>query len=415
MGKIRIKVQELAKKSPRFKKVVKVGVNIKKNILYKIYQKKYEVEENVVLFESFMGRKYSDNPKAIYLEMLKDEKYKNFKFVWAFKKPEKKKDILDLKNAILIKTNTKQYLKYCSKAKYIITNSILPEFMTFKKSQIYVQCWHGTPLKRLGYDIVIEGGNALNTLKDMEKRYKIDAKRQNYLVSPSKFTTEKLSSAFNLKENNPNVEIIEEGYPRNDFLSNYTEADSVKIKKILGIENETRKIVLYAPTWRDNQHTSGVGYTYEIGASFDKLQEKLGEDFIILFRPHYLVANKFDFEKYKGFVIDVTEHEDINELYVIADMLVTDYSSVFFDYAKLQRPIVFFMYDLEDYKDNIRGFYLDIKELPGNIFETEEGLIEELYIVKEKFELDQRYLNFCQKYTYLDKGVSCKKLLEKVF
>lgn len=248
----------------------------------------------------------------------------------------------------------------------------------------------------------------------MEIRYKIDAKRQSYLVSPSKFTTEKLSSAFNLNGNNPNVKIIEEGYPRNDFLSNYTEEEAVKIKKSLGLENETRKILLYAPTWRDNQHSVGVGYTYEIGASFDKLQESLGKDFVMLFRPHYLVANKFDFAKYKDFVVDVTEYEDINELYVISDMLMTDYSSVFFDYSKLQRPITFFMYDLEDYKDNIRGFYIDINELPGNIYEKEKGVIEELLRMKDEFELDQKYHDFNDKYTYLERGIASKKLLEEV-
>lgn len=91
-----------------------------------------------------------------------------------------------------------------------------------------------------------------------------------------------------------------------------------------------KKIILYAPTWRDDQHQAGVGYTYKTEVKFDLLKEKLQEDYIILFRAHYLVANSFDFEKYQGFIYNVSEVDNINELYVVADLLITDYSSVFF-------------------------------------------------------------------------------------
>ena len=92
---------------------------------------------------------------------------------------------------------------------------------------------------------------------------------------------------------------------------------------------------------------AGIGYTYKTEVDFDKLKANLGDEYIILFRAHYLVANSFDFDKYKGFVYDVSKVNDINHLYVISDLLVTDYSSVFFDYANLKRPEIFYMYDLE--------------------------------------------------------------------
>lgn len=149
MGKIRNKILELSKKNPQFKRVVKFGVGVKKNVRYKLYQKKFKVDEKMVIFESFMGRKYSDNPKAVYLEMIKDDKYKDFTFIWSFKNPNEKSGIEGLEKATIVKTNSKKYFEYLAKAKYIITNSIVPEFIRFKKDQVYVQCWHGTPLKRL--------------------------------------------------------------------------------------------------------------------------------------------------------------------------------------------------------------------------------------------------------------------------
>ena len=134
-------------------------------------------------------------------------------------------------------------------------------------------------------------------------------------------------------------------------------------------------MVLYAPTFRDTEHSGSVGYTFRAELDFDLLRERLGDDTVVLFRPHYLVANSFDFARYEGFVFDVSAVLDINDLYIASDVLVTDYSSVFFDYVNLDRPIVFYMYDLEQYASELRGFYLDLDELPGPIVRTAEDLV----------------------------------------
>ena len=93
---------------------------------------------------------------------------------------------------------------------------------------------------------------------------------------------------------------------------------------------------------------------------------------MVLFRAHYLVASAFDFSAYPGFVLDVSGVEEINDLYLASDLMVTDYSSTMFDYANLRRPILFYMYDLEQYRDHLRGFYFDLSELPGSILTREE-------------------------------------------
>lgn len=101
----------------------------------------------------------------------------------------------------------------------------------------------------------------------------------------------------------------------------------------------------------------------------------MGEDTVILFRCHYLVSSSVDLSPFRGFVIDASGYDDINELYAISDLLITDYSSVFFDYANLKRPVIFYMYDYQQYKNEMRDFYLEERELPGPIVQTEEELL----------------------------------------
>ena len=134
---------------------------------------------------------------------------------------------------------------------------------------------------------------------------------------------------------------------------------------------------------------------------------------MVLFRAHYFVANQFDFDKYAGFVYDVSSLDDITPLYTISDLLITDYSSVFFDYANLSRPIILYMYDLKEYAEGIRGFYIDINELPGPIIENEEELpaaIKEA--LSGNFRPNEKYARFNEKYNYLDDGNASRRVVE---
>ena len=372
------------------------------------------MDDKLVIFACFGGNSYTCSPKAIYEYMLNDERYKDYKFVWAFKEPEKYKYLEQNKNTKIVLIGKKEYKKNMASAKYWFFNYKIPEYIYPKKNQVFVQCWHGTPLKRLGCDLT-HFDNALNTVKGMKKRYRIEAKKFDYFISPSDFATEKFISAWNLKEIGKENIILQEGYPRNDFLYNFNDEDVRKIKDELGIENSNKKIILYAPTYRGDQHKSGIGYIYKEEVDFGKMQKELGENFIILFRPHYFVANQFDFEKYKGFVYDVSNVDDVNYLYVISDILITDYSSVFFDYANLKRPMIFHMYDLEHYRDESNGFYFDVnEELPGKITRTDDELVDEIKRISKEFTYDEKYKKFNAKFNYLDDGMASKRVVEKV-
>lgn len=406
-------VLAISEKSIVARKVIRSTFDLYRKIKYKIATVGIKIDEKTIMFCVFNGKSYTCSPKAIYEYMIKSEEYKEYKFIWAFKSVEKYNFLEKNRNTKVVKMNSKEYKKYLAKAKYWIFNYKIPDYLYPKKEQVFVQCWHGTPLKRLGCDLE-HFDNVLNTMEGMKKRYKIEASKFSYFISPSKFASEKFISAWNLKEIGKENIIIEEGYPRNDFLYNYTEQDVDKIKKELGIEKETRKIILYAPTYRSDQHETGVGYTYKEEVDFSRLQEEIGDKYIILFRPHYFIANSFDFEKYNGFVYNVSEIDDINELYIISDMLITDYSSVFFDYANLKRPMIFYMYDLEHYKDESNGFYIDLKELPGNIVKTQEDLEKEILALDKNFVYDEKYKKFNEKYNYLDDGNASMRVVEKI-
>ena len=412
--KIKKIVKDIMKKSVFLRKIIRKVHFLRYSFKYNRITKKIQVDDKTIIFACFNGRSYCDSPKALYNYMLSDEKYNDYKFIWAFKTVEEHDFLKNNPNTELVAVNSKEYFKAMGKAKYWIFNYKIADYIYPKENQVFIQCWHGTPLKRLGCDLE-HFNNALNSISEMKKRYHMEAEKFTYFLSPSKFATEKFISTWDLKHLGKENIMIEEGYPRNDFLINYTKEDIQKIKEKLNLINTNKKIILYAPTYRDNQHSSGIGYTYETKVNFDKLKEELSDEYILLFRAHWLVAQSFDFAKYKDFVIDVSNYDDINELYVISDLLITDYSSVFFDYANLKRPILFYMYDLEDYRDNIRGFYLDLEELPGKILKTEGELIQEIKSISNQFEYTKKYQDFNKKFNYLDDGQASKRVIERIF
>lgn len=379
-----------------------------KKILYKLARATTKVDERVVFFESFQGRNYSCSPKAMFEEMRDSGEYNDYEFIWAFRNVHRPGKILQKlvgsekgPKISIVKYETFSYYKALAKAKYWVLNSNTRKFLKPTEEQVYIQTWHGTPLKKIGLDVP---GSDLD--------YAHEGEKFSYMISPSKYCSEKLVSAFGLQGREDIV--LETGYPRNDALFTFDQAKVNSILRELDVPRG-KKIILYAPTFRDNKHSEVSGYENASGLDFDKLKEQIGDEYIILFRAHYFVAKNMDFEKYKDFVIDVSDYEDVNDLYIVSDMLITDYSSVFFDYANLKRPIIFYMYDYEDYKKNARDFYLDQNELPGPITKTQEELakaIEDTIL----FIPDARYSMFNQKFNHLDginKGLEVAKKIIK--
>ncbi len=406
------------------------------------------VDPNVIVFEAYAGRSYACSPRALYRAMLADPAYDGVEKIWALRRSvvlalqerggydirgvegvtagQPKPIDLDLalgaealeelRHAVIVPFGSPEYRRSYARAALWVSNAIIPTYFYTRPGQRYLQTWHGTPLKRLGCDIRHEASqNVLFSVDEIHERYQREGARFTYLVSPSPYATDKLGSAFDLLSTGRKDAILEEGYPRNDRLSDFNADDVERIKARIGVP-EGKKVVLYAPTWRDNKHVSGLGYTYDVEADFELLQAALGDDCVVLFRAHYLIADSFDFGAHEGFVIDVSRIDDINDVYIISDMLITDYSSVFFDYANLGRPVVFYMYDLEHYAGELRGFYLQPEELPGPVAQTTEELIEAIRLAEDPGADEHATLaRFREHYAPLDDGHASQRVLARIF
>ena len=379
-------------------------------LAYRFTYRLVPCDDKTVLFVSFHGRGYSDNPKAIYEYMRSQKRFAKYQFVWAIKHRREKN--IQIEGAKIIEYFSIPYFFYLARSRYWIVNCKLPTYVLKKPGQIYLQTWHGTPLKRLAHDIQLEEGASFYrsrmTADQMVHTYDVDVAKYTYMISPNHFSTEVFQSAFRINRER----LIETGYPRNDILSNYTEKDKQDILKKYGLPAD-KKIILYAPTWRDNQFNTS-GYLFELKADFKMWKEILGEDYIILYKPHYLIINKMKKDKaLEGFVYEINADAEISELYIISDILITDYSSVFFDYSILKRPIYFYMQDIAEYHHELRGFYLDIyKDLPGSIYETEKPMLED--ITEGVFDYE-RLDKFNERFNYLEDGKGAKRVVDILF
>lgn len=364
-----------------------------------------KVDPKLVIFSSFNGKAYSDNPKYIFEYMKDDVNYANYHYIWGVKHTQ------DISGAKTVKFNSLTYYYYLSKAKYWVFNAKMAPYYYKKKSQVYLQTWHGTPLKRLAHDIVDNGATyyrSKQSYKQMLKSYDADSQHWDYLIASSPFSCQAFSTAFAF----PKDKMLKVGYPRVDYLVNADQAKIIdlKIKYHLPLD---KKVILYAPTWRD-QSFDNHGYKFELDVDFYQWQSALADDTIILFKPHYLISNQYQCpEELRNFVYLMAATEDINDAYLMSDVLVTDYSSVFFDYAVLKRPIYFYMYDFDYYEQELRGFYLDLQaNLPNDIVKTEQALLAQLKTNEFDFE---RLSAFNQKFNPWHDGLSCAKTVKEVF
>lgn len=369
--------------------------------LYKRCFMKMPIKENFIFLESFLGKNYSDSPKYIYEYMIKNNM--DYKFVWSFREP------IDIPGKhIQVKRFSLRYFYYLARSKYWISNSRLPKYLLKRKGNIYLQTWHGTPLKKLVFDM----DDVFSADPKYKKNFYEQSRRWDFLSSPNKYSTQIFRSAFKY-----NKEFLEYGYPRNDILyQKNTKEKIISLKKEMGIPLD-KKVILYAPTWRDDEYYSRGKYKFTLKLDLENLQKHLGTDYIILLRMHYFIASELDISDFQGFAYNFSSYNDIAELYLVSDILITDYSSVFFDYANLRRPILFFTYDLEKYRNQLRGFYIDMeKEVPGPLLmNNQEVLNAILNINKVNEEYRERYEQFYNRFCLWDDGNATKRTVERVF
>lgn len=383
------------------KKIVKFFVMI----LYRIEILIFPVNPKIVVFESNMGRNYTGNPRCIYEEMVKrglDQKYRCYVMLEnpATKVPG---------HAVKVKRNRFQYFYIMARAGVLVSDSRMPKFIVKRKGVTYIQTWHGTPLKKLALDmddVSMAGETDIETYK---YNFAKNAATWDYLISQNGFSTKVFRQAFAFYKT-----MLEIGYPRNDILFHKNnETDILQLKKELGLPLD-KKIILYAPTWRDDEFYGKGKYKFTSKLDFDLARKELGDEYVFIVKYHYLVQDHIDWSTYKGFIYNYDMTYDISLLYLVSDMMITDYSSVMFDYSLLRRPILFYTYDLEKYRNELRGFYFDLtKEAPGPIVETTRELLDEIKNYDEAKYRDA-YNAFHEKYNHADDGTASSQVVDLI-
>lgn len=363
----------------------------------------FPVDRNLVAFQSFSGRYYSGSPKYLFLEMKK--RHPEFKAVWLIKMNRKKwrKKVVD--GATVVRTDSIKGMYYLSRARYLIANTRIPPDMRLNRDAEFLQTWHGTPLKKLALDLTVihEKGK---TLDEYRREFKSDTARWHYLISPNPYSTEIFTRCFAFTG-----KMLETGYPHNDifFRKDLQVGVVEKVREHFAIP-EGKKIILYAPTYRDDTMD-----TFKPMIDQEALARALGDTHVLLVRSHYFYVNKkADTSFDGGFAKDATPYDDVQELMLAADLLVTDYSSVMFDYLGTGRPMIFYQHDYEEYKNQLRGMYFDFeKDAPGPIVRDMEGLIDAVEnIDRIRGEYAERYKAFKAKFAGLEDGKAGERVLD---
>lgn len=392
----------------QIKDILHISAKYSARFLYYLGTYILRPKDNIVLFESSNGRNYTGNPRYIYEEILNQGLEEELKCVWVFMKPE---EVKIPGNAIKVKRSFFRFLYYAIVSGAWIFDSRHLYYLKKNEKTKYIQTWHGTPLKKLGLDMDYIDMSGNQDIKKYHDEFTKNSRDWQYLISQNSYSSEIFRRAFAF-----NGEMLEIGYPRNDILfSKNNKKDISYIKDKFNIPND-KKAILYAPTWRDNQYYKKGEYKFATEMDFDAMKEDLSDDYVLIVKYHYLVKEDIDWKKYDDFVIECNENWDIQELYLASDILITDYSSVMFDYAILRRPMLFFTYDLKFYKDNLRDFYFDmLEEVPGPLVENTNALIDEikkLNIEDYEAKYGKKYDDFQNKYNEFDKGTASRTIID---
>ena len=373
---------------------------LRKIINYTEYYEHYELDESMILYESYHGASISCNPFAIFKTLLNDSRFSKFKHIWVIKDESKiPNEFKTNRNIIFIKRESDSYMRYLAKAKYLINNVTFSDYFIRKESQVYLNTWHGTPIKFLGKDIK----DGFMAHKNVTRNFL----QASHLIEPNEFTTDILIKRYAI-EGIVNATIKHTGYPRQDLMLNYSDAEKKRLKKRLNIK-EGSKVVLYAPTWR-GLHSGAVFNTSKLVDDIQKIKSVSGSSF--LFRGHHMVEDLLVDVRIKDSI--VPSDIDTNSLLSIVDILITDYSSIAFDFMALQRPIIYYAYDIDEYKKE-RGLYFPLEDISDDIcFSSQElKLLIEKNIVSDT--LSKKQINAQKKFCSYDDSKATQRVVDLLF
>lgn len=319
------------------------------------------------VFQSFVGRSYADSPRAIHEYLLSDNP--DLKSYWV-------RDGFDLepipgKHTVVVRPGTLHYYWAITRGRYFIANTNFPDQLVKRPGQYHLQTWHGTPLKKIGADVNASapGGGLQQNIKLKQRTERWDG-----LVSPSPYVSTILPRAYSTR-----ATVVERGYPRNDVIATGMR-DPMALEEAAGRcgVDTSRLNILYAPTWREGKGTKAQRFN-SLPLSAERFAQRYGDKADLLIRTHYLASNALSAAYVADCIKDVGWVSDSADLLACVDLVITDYSSVFFDVLIRQIPIVFMVPDLDEYEERTRGFYWDLRTYaPGPLVKTETGLFDYL-------------------------------------
>ncbi|WP_189786850.1 bifunctional glycosyltransferase/CDP-glycerol:glycerophosphate glycerophosphotransferase [Streptomyces capitiformicae] len=370
-------------------------------LYHEVFQR-MPVHRRLVVFESHLGRQYSDSPRAIYEEMRRQGL--DFEAVWSYAgKPDGFPS-----DATLVRRWSLPYLRALARAEFWIDNQSYPLKLTKRPGTTYLQTWHGSALKRMGFD---EPGWKLKSRAEQAEQQRTLDRFDHFLIR-SEHDVVTLAKAFRLSEKT----LLRVGYPRNDELVRARDlhgaAERPPLAAELGIPAD-KKVLLYAPTFRQHGQRR-----FSLPFDVERFAERFGDEYVLLVRAHYLNHVVLP-PSVRGRVIDVSAHHDVTPVLALADALITDYSSVMFDYALLDRPMLFFTYDYEEYVHEGRGTYFDLLErAPGPVVRTEDEL-HALLAASTLEEQSVKYASarerFVADFGEYDKGTAARRIVDEFF
>ena len=355
-------------------------------------------------------------PEALFRQILNDEAFVGFMHIWVLNDFDRYSEIIEEfknhKNVKFVKYLTSQYYRALSTSQYLINNVSFPAQFVKRRGQIYLNTWHGIPLKRMGYDIPGRAVDAKNIVRNFVAA--------DYLLSSSPaMTNEMYVGAFKMR-NIFEGKIIEEGNPRTDRQFNEVQA-RIEFKQRLaqsGISIDERKIILYAPTWKGESYFSPHNDGASLKSLISNLEKKVDTTkYRVMVKAHQIVSEAI------GKISELRDHLVPNSMpsniaLGAADILITDYSSIFFDFLASNKPVIFYIPDLEDYK-RYRDLYIEPIDLPGPVARnaTELGeIVGEVRTIRDiSDERMKNYRSMQSTYVPSDDGDVSRRIVDIVF
>ena len=372
---------------------------------------KISIKDNHILYETQDGKKIADSGYAIFKYLVDNPRFNNSVHTWVIDDMDSQAPkVLEEKyrdNCKFVVKGTRAYKKALLEAKYLITSHTFQDYFAKKADQILINTWHGTSIKALGFDIVGATSNARNVIRNFMM--------SDYIISPNAHMTNVFIDSYKLRDAYQGT-ILEGGYPRNDVILTDNKARATQKLQNFSVRFHYKKpTILYGPTWRGSNVGNLANQLPEIKELIIKLQKEYGDKYNVLLKVHPFIAEvACQDTSLKGLL--VPDYIDTNEVLSLTDILIADFSSIFFDYLLTNKPVIFYIPDKEDYAKN-RGVYLDFNDLPGPQVKKYEQLKKEIDRItdgkKNKYLIN--YIAMKKKFLSNDDGKTTERYIRRIF